>query len=59
MEKTMRVEIDGLGGASGTIVAECPGFNAAYHLAKAALSSQLVFNFIRIIDRNVLLAEWL
>jgi hypothetical protein len=27
------VEIETLGGASGTIVAECPSYNAAYFLA--------------------------
>jgi hypothetical protein len=57
MEKTMRVEIDGLGGTEETIVAECKSMRAAWFLANIVYLSSNSYKSIKIIDSDNIVAE--
>jgi hypothetical protein len=54
----MKVEIETFGGASGTIVAECPGYNAAWFLAITVVRGTLSFKSVKIIRDDGAVEEW-
>ena len=52
-----KVIIENLGGAGGTIEAECPGRNAATILATTVAKATLMYRVIRIYENGFIIGE--